>query len=58
MKVWILFVSDEFDSKFYGVFSSEEKVDAVLDKYLDENPDASARYWEETIDIKEFSRSG
>lgn len=53
MKVWILFVSDEFDSKFYGVFSSEEKVDAVMDKYLDENPDASARYWEETIDIKE-----
>lgn len=53
MKVWVLFVSDEFDSKFYGLFSSEEKLDAVLDEYLAENPDASARYWEETVDKEE-----
>lgn len=51
MKVWVLMVSKktEDDRVIYELYATEDAAEKAAYKYLDENPDGSASYWEEEV---------
>jgi len=49
MKVWVLFVSTKDDHVFHGLYATEDAASKAAYKYLDDNPDACASYWEEGV---------